>query len=184
MALLIIGLALWFAAHLFKRILPARRAAMGDAGRGVVAVVLVASVVLMILGYRWADFINVWYPPDFMLHINNLLMLLALWTFGSSEFKGVKPWPASRLRHPQLTAVKTWALAHLLVNGDLASIVLFGGLLAWAVVEVIVINRAEPDWTHPTPAPASKYAILAVITIVLYAVIVGIHLWFGLRPFP
>ena len=52
------------------------------------------------------------------------------------------------MRHPQLTAVKIWAVAHLLVNGDLASLVLFGGLLAWAVVEVIVINRSEV-WVRP-----------------------------------
>ena len=47
---------------------------------------------------------------------------------------------SARIRHPQLTGFKTWAVAHLLVNGDVASFVLFGGLLAWAVVAVILIN--------------------------------------------
>ncbi|GHF38176.1 NnrU family protein [Seohaeicola zhoushanensis] len=182
--LLIIGIALWFAAHLFKRLAPARRAAMGDKGRGPVALALLVSLVLIVLGYRWADMVHVWFPPVWLWHVNNLLMLLAVWTFGASEIRGGKVWPATRIRHPQLTAVKTWALAHLLVNGDLASILLFGAMLAWAVVEVIVINRAEPAWTPPPKAPARKLVVLAVITLVVYAVIVGIHLWLGVRPFP
>ncbi|MHA6263407.1 NnrU family protein [Arenibacterium sp. CAU 1754] len=184
MILLVLGIALWFAAHLFKRVMPERRAAMGDAGKGLVALVLFASLVLMVLGYRWADFIHVWAPPSFMVHINNTLMLFAVWVFGSSEIKGGKVWPATRIRHPQLTAVKIWALAHLLVNGDLASIILFGGMMAWAVVELIVINKAEPDWTPPPKAPSRKIAVLAVITAVVFAVVAGIHIGLGVWPFP
>jgi uncharacterized membrane protein len=119
-----------------------------------------------------------------MWHINNLLMVLALWTFGSSHIKGGKVWPASVIRHPQLTAVKIWAVAHLLVNGDLSSILLFGGMLGWAVLEVILINKAEPDWTPPAKAPAKKLAVLAAITVVLFVVVVGIHYWLGFSPFP
>src|SRR6056297_2483835 len=125
MTLLILGLLLWTVAHWFKRLMPAQRAAMGEPGKGVAALAIVAAVVLMVIGYRGADFVHVWAPPAFMVHISNLLMLLALWVFGSSAAKGAKAWPAYRIRHPQLTAVKIWALAHLLVNGDLASIVLF-----------------------------------------------------------
>ena len=47
------------------------------------------------------------------------------------------------IRHPQLTAVKLWAVAHLLVNGDSASLLLFGGLLVWAVLEVVIINKQD-----------------------------------------
>ena len=60
MTLLIAGLILWAAAHYFKRLLPAQRASMGAAGKGIVAVLLIASVVLMVMGYRAADFIYVW----------------------------------------------------------------------------------------------------------------------------
>ncbi len=184
MTLLILGVLLWSGAHFFKRLMPAQRAAMGEAGKGVVAVGSLIGLVLMILGYRWAPFVNVWYPPAFMVHINNALMILALWTFGSSMAKGAKVWPATRIRHPQLVGVMIWAVAHLLVNGDLASILLFGSLLAWAAGEVIVINRAAPAWTPPEVAGTATKIRLLVITLVLYGVIAAIHLWLGVSPFP
>ena len=184
MTLLIAGLILWTAAHYFKRLMPAQRAALGNTGKGIVAVALVVSVVFMVMGYRGADFIYVWQPPAFMMHVNNTLMLFALWVYGSSAAKGAKAWPAYKIRHPQLTGFKIWALAHLLVNGDLASILLFGGLLAWAVGEVILINKAEPEWTAPEKAGMATRVRLAVITVVLYGIISGVHIWLGVWPFP
>ena len=181
MGLLVLGLLIWTGAHIFKRVMPEQRAAMGDAGRGVVAVALLVSLGLMIWGYRGAEFIPVWYPPAFMVHINNLLMLIAVFVFGMSATTGRL---RGKMRHPQLTAVKIWAIAHLLVNGDLASIILFGGLLAWAVLEVILINRAEPVWDRPQPGEAKKDVLLVVITLVMYAAISAIHVGLGVWPFP
>ena len=184
MTLLILGLLIWCLAHWFKRLVPDVRGKLGDPGKGLVAVLLVGSVVLMVMGYRGADFIPVWNPPTFMVHVNNLLMILAFWVYGSSAAKGAKAWPAYKTRHPQLLGFKIWAFAHLLVNGDLASALLFGGLLGWAVVTVILINRAEPEWTPPAPAGAPTYIRLAVITLVLVAIVTGIHTWLGVWPFP
>ncbi|WP_176248084.1 NnrU family protein [Sulfitobacter sp. HGT1] len=183
MALLILGMILWVGAHYFKRLMPDQRAALGDKGKGVIAVALVVSLVLIIIGYRGAAFIDVWYPPSFLTHINNLLMVLAFWVYGSSAAKGAKAWPANKTRHPQLMAVKIWATAHLLVNGDLASIILFGGMLAWAVGSVILINKAEPDWTPPPAAGKATYIRLIVITAVVFVIVVGIHSWLGVSPF-
>ena len=183
MTLLILGLILWTFAHYFKRLAPEARARLADPGKGLVALSILVSVVLMIFGYRWAEFIPVWSPPAFLTHVNNLLMVFALWVYGSSAAKGAKAWPASKIRHPQLTAVKIWAVAHLLVNGDVASLLLFGGLLAWAVGSVILINRAEPDWTPPAPAGSKTYIRLAVITVVMLVVITGIHYALGVSPF-
>lgn len=184
MILLIAGVVLWTLAHYFKRLAPEARANLGTKGQGIVALALVASIVLMVLGYKAADFIPVWSPPAFMVHINNALMLLAFWVFGSSAAKGAKAWPAYKIRHPQLTAFKIWTLAHLLVNGDLASIILFGGLLAWAVGSVILINRAVPDWTPPEPAGKATYIRLAVISLVLFGLVTAVHAWTGVWPFP
>ena len=183
MILLILGLALWTAAHFFKRLMPDQRVALGAPGKGIIAVAIVASLIMMIVGYRMAAFIPVWTPPTIFTGFNNGLMLLALWVYGSSAAKGAKAWPAYKTRHPQLLAVKIWALAHLMVNGDLASILLFGGILAWAVGSAILINRAEPDWVAPEPAGQKTYIRLAVITLVMFIVIVGIHIALGVNPF-
>ncbi|MFP7674396.1 NnrU family protein [Marivita sp. S0852] len=181
MGVLILGVLLWSFAHFFKRLVPEKRASMGDAGKGLVAVLLLISLGLMIWGYRGAEFIPVWYPPAFLTHVNNLLMLIAVFVFGMSATTGRL---RGKMRHPQLTAVKIWAFAHLLVNGDVASLILFGGLLAWAVAEVIVINRAEPVWDRPAPGEAKKDVVLVVITIVAYLAMTGIHAWLGVWPFP
>ncbi|KIN71365.1 NnrU family protein [Sulfitobacter guttiformis] len=183
MTLLILGLILWIAAHYFKRLMPAQRAAIGNAGKGAIAIAIVASLALMIIGYRSAEIIDIWYPPAFLTGINNLAMIFALWVYGSSAAKEAKAWPASKTRHPQLLAVKIWAAAHLLVNGDLASIILFGGMLAWAVGSVILINRAEPAWTAPAPAGRATYIRLAVISLVMLVVISSIHILLGVNPF-
>lgn len=181
MSLLVLGVALWWAAHLFKRLMPAARARMGEAGKGAVAIAVVLSVVLMVLGYRSAGTIDVWTPPSWTIHLNNLLMLSALFLFSPGPKKGRL---LNGMRHPMLAGMRTWAFAHLLVNGDLASIIMFGGLFVWAMVEVVVINRAEPHWT---PAPRGSYAKDAMFlgaSVILMGIIGYIHNLLGYWPFP
>ena len=180
MLLLILGVALWAGAHLFKRLVPERRTAMGDKGRGPIALALLVSIVLMVLGYRMADGAFLWGRHPATVGINNLLMLLSVYLFAAS---GMKTAVARRMRHPMLAAVKVWALGHLLVNGDVPSFVLFGGLMGWAVVQMIMINRAEPDWTRPAPVPASKEISAIVASVIVYAAIAGIHYWLGYPTF-
>lgn len=180
MSLIVLGLALWIAAHLFKRLAPARRAAMGDAGKGLVTVGVLAGLVLMAIGYRGVEHVDLWYPPAFLTHLNNLLMLLAVYLYAAS---GMKTRITAVIRHPQLTAVKTWAVAHLLVNGDLPSVILFGGLLAWAVVEVILINRAVPRPAPPAPASMGKEAGAVVGAVVVFGAIAWVHNWLGVWPY-
>lgn len=180
MILILAGLALWAGVHFWKRISPDSRAAMGDKGRLIVTVGAVLAILLMILGYRGYDGPVYWYRSPATTGINNLLMVLAFYLFAAS---GAKTRITRRIRHPQLTAVKVWAAAHLLVNGDLGSIVLFGGLLAWAVAEVIVINRAVPDWTPAHPVPIKKEITAVIATVVVFAVVSAIHYWLGVNPF-
>ena len=184
--MMIAGLVLWIGAHYFKRIAPDARAKLGEPGKGLVAVLILAGLALIIVGYRNSELglVQVWFPPSWMIHNNNLLMLLAFWVFGSSAAQGAKAWPANRIRHPKLTAVKIFTLAHLLVNGDLGSTILFGGMLAWAVVSVILINKAEPEWTRPETALERTYIRLGVISVVLFSVVAGVHNWLGYWPFP
>lgn len=181
MILLILGLALWWAAHLFKRVAPEKHAALGDKVKGPVALTLVLSIVLMVIGYRGWFSVQIWSPPLWMTHVNNTLMLLSILLFGMASTSGRL---RGRLRHPMLMGFGAWCLAHLLVNGDLASIVLWGGLWVWAIVEVKVINAAEPKWNRPEPGQAKGDVKLVVISLVLFAVITGIHGWIGPSPFP
>lgn len=180
MTLLILGLLLWSGAHLFKRLAPDAHASMGGAGKGVVALASLAAIVLMVIGYRGADVVMLWSPPAFLTHINNLLMILAIYLFVAS---GAKTWITTKIRHPQLTAVKTWSVAHLLVNGDLASLVLFGGLLAWAVVAVILINRSSEVWVPEHGWPVRNELLAVIGTVVVLAVVGFIHNWLGYWPY-
>jgi hypothetical protein len=82
------------------------------------------------------------------------------------------------IRHPQLTSVKLWAVAHLLSNGETRAVILFSGMLAWAVLEVIFINRRDGAWTRPAPVGALKTTISAVIGL-----LVAVALMFGHRLF-
>ena len=181
MALLILGIVLWWAAHLFKRLAPAQRAALGHKGKGLMALVLLGAVALMIVGFRGAEFIHVWAPPPAFVHVNNALMVLALFFTSPGPRKGTLFY---KMRHPQLFGFSLWAVAHLLVNGDLAAMLLFGSMLAWAGVEVVLINRAEPNWTPGPRGSVAKGLMFLVISILLVGVIGYIHGLIGPSPFP
>ncbi|SNX69501.1 NnrU protein [Cereibacter ovatus] len=179
MLLLILGVALWSAAHLFKRVAPGLRQPLGIAGKGIAALLLVGSLVMMVMGYRQADFISVYVPPAGMGHANNLLMLFALIVFGASMSKG---WLWTKIRHPMLYGFALWAFAHLLVNGDVASLILFGGLGAWAVAEVVLINK-QTTWDRPLSGGPKRDLGLIGVVLVMYGLIALVHYWLGHNPF-
>jgi len=180
MLLLILGVLLWAAAHFFKRAMPDARARMGDAGKGAVAAALAASILLMIFGYRMAEGAFFWGRHPATVGINNLLMVVALYLTSPGPKKGALLY---RMRHPMLTGFLLWCVAHLLVNGDVPSFVLWGGLGIWAVAEMIVINRAEPDWTPPAKGSIGKDLMFLAISVVLLLVIGWIHTWLGYPAF-
>ncbi len=171
-ALLIAGIALWYAAHLFKRIAPGARKSMGDAGQGIVALVLLASIVLMVLGYRDIDTRYLWYPPLWLRPVNYVLVLIALFMLSPASKKGAL---LNRVRHPMLIGFSLWAVAHLVVNGELAAVILFGGLGVWALVEIVVINHAEPDWRPGAKGTLAKDGLFFLASVVLLGVIGYVH---------
>ena len=181
---LFLGIALWCAAHLFRRIDPGRREEMdkriGKAARGIVAAAILISVALMVIGFRGIDATLVYNPPEWGKHANNLLMAVAVVLFGLGSSKSrARSW----MRHPMLTGFLLWAIAHLLVNGDSASLVMFGSLGVWAVVEMLVINRAEPNWVRFQDGTLVGDIRLLAISAVAFAVIAAIHIWIGPNPF-
>lgn len=180
MNVLVLGLVLWVFAHLFKRLAPNARARLGVLpGKLAVTVVSLAALALMVIGYRRAGGDPVYVPLAGMGHLNNLVMLAAVFLAVTPAFRGVL---RNRLRHPLLTGTMLWAVAHLLVNGDVASVVLFGGIGLWAVASVVLINAQEPWRRPPAGSLRGDLAALAVATLV-YGAIAGIHGWLGYSPF-
>lgn len=186
MWMIVLGLALWSAAHFVKVWAPGRRAALAKSvgvlpAKIAIAVVLLIATVLLVMGYQSAEHIDIWYPPGFLVHVNNLLMILAVFFYVSGQIPSLV---RRRVRHGQLTGTKIWALAHLLANGDLASIVLFGGILAWAVVMVIGINKRDGKPTELPPATTLGLVIHLIVTLVVFGAITWAHNWAGVWPFP
>lgn len=184
MTLLILGLVLWTVAHVFKRVAPGPRAAlqdrMGDASKGIFAIVLLLSVVLMVIGYRGADSAFYWGRSPATTGVNNLLMLIAVALYGVGNSKSRL---RERMRHPMLWGTVIWAGSHILVNGDSASLILFGWIAVWALAEMALINRAVSDYSPWKGGSVAGDVRLVVISVVVYAIISGIHTWLGYYPF-
>jgi len=140
--LMILGLVLFFAIHLLPTRVALRTSLINKMGelpyKGVYSLVALAGLVLIVMGKGQAEFISVWVPPAFMAHVTKLLMLPALILLVAAYVpSNIK----AKVRHPMLAATKLWALAHLLANGDLASMLLFGSFLAYGVYDMISANK-------------------------------------------
>ncbi len=185
MNLLIAGLVLWSAGHFFKSLAPQMRAGMDEklgkiGGKAVMGVVLLIATVMIVNGYRAAPMEPAFDPPFWGKYLNSLLMIFAVALIGMGKSRGKM---RSVLRHPMLWGVVIWAFAHLLVNGDVASVVLFGGLGIWALAEMVLINKAQGAWVRPAPGPISGDIKWLVISAVVFVVIVAVHTWIGPAPF-
>ena len=137
LAILVVGLVVFLGAHVFVTCRSQRAAVIARIGEGPYKGLfsLVSLVGLILIGYGFAVYratgwIDVWYPPRWTHYVTQLLMWPASIFVVAAYIRG-DIWRT--LKHPMLVGVKTWAVAHLISNGDLGSIVLFGALLAWAV---------------------------------------------------
>lgn len=185
MGMLIAGVLLWSVVHLMKSVAPGLRSAIiARTGTGphklLVALSIVASIALMVFGWRSATPEFVYDAPSWGRHLNMFSMLFAILLLGAAQGKSrVKQW----LRHPMLTGVFIWAAGHLLANGDSRSLVLFGGLGLWALISIFTISRNEGAWIKPAEISSiGRELLLVVISIILYAVLFGGHRWFAGVP--
>ena len=177
MGLLIAGLVIWSFVHLTPAVAPAVKArwmgALGEKGYKLTfALLILLGLALIIFGWRSAEPTFLYQIPAGARHPVLLLVLVAFILFGASNYPTrIKNF----IRHPQLTGVLVWAVAHLLLNGDSRSVVLFGWMGAWALLEIIFINRREGEWVkQPAPAWSREFRGLA-ISLVVFVVVILIH---------
>ena len=177
MAILVLGLVLFLGMHAFTMVRGPRArlvARLGEgAYKGLYSLVSVLGIVLVAVGYgryRANDWIDVWYPPVWTRHLALTLVLLAFICVAAAYLPGNLK---RRLKHPMLLGVKIWATAHLLANGDLGSILLFGSVLAWAVMARISAKRRDEVQAHGGEAVAP-----AGLRNDALAVVVGAAAWF------
>jgi uncharacterized membrane protein len=167
LAVLILGLVVFIGAHVFVTYRDHRAALIKRIGalpyRGLFSLVSILGVILIGWGfadYRETGWIDVWHPPTFMRHITVLLVWPAIVLMVAAYLPGeIK----RKVKHPLLAGVKLWAFAHLLVNGDLGSIILFGSILGWAVYDRISLkHRTDPGGLN-IPFGGIRNDVLAVV---------------------
>jgi uncharacterized membrane protein len=184
---MIVGLVLFLGIHMLttQRKLRARLIASSGEGSYKVgyALVSVAGIVLIAWGfahYRATGWIDVWYPPKPLKHITVALMLPAVILVVASYIRGRI---YTTVKHPMLTGVKLWAVAHLLANGDLGSIILFGSFLGWAVFDRISLKRRTDAGAPPIPIGGLGNDLIAVavgfiaylaLAFVFHPVVIGV----------
>ena len=185
LAIMIIGLAIFLGAHTLVALRPQRAAVIARVGegpyKGLFALASLIGILLIGYGfarYRAAGYIDIWVPPHWIRHVTEALVwpaiIFVVAAYVPSNIKRV-------LQHPMLAAVKLWALAHLLANGDLGSIILFGSILAWAVYDRIAVKQrgeaAAPAAIAPSCGYRNDFIVVVAGTLLYFALGFWFHPW-------
>ena len=187
MTLLIAGVLLWAVVHLMPAVAPSVRQGLVDnlgekPYRGVFALLILASVVLIVLGWRSAPPVGVYAVATWSKTAAFVLICIAVLLIGAAHH----PTRIKRvLRHPMLTGVALWALAHLLANGTSRAVILFGGIGAWAILEILLINRRDGAYTKPAaPDFSEEMKGLFFSGVILLGLLLAHPYFAGVTPFP
>lgn len=185
MILFLIGFVIFFGTHLWTALARRNREALirklgAGPYKGLYSLVSLAGFALIIAGWRGADASVLYAPPAWTKHVAYLLMLFALILLAAAYLPKGKI--AAAAKHPMLAAVKFWAFAHLVANGEVRSVILFGAFLAFGVIDRIAVKRRG----EPTPsagaavndamAIAAGAAAWAAIYFYLHPYIAGVPL--------
>jgi uncharacterized membrane protein len=195
LAVLVAGLAAFIGAHVFVTMRAERAAVIARIGENAYKVVfaLVSLAGLILIGYGFGQYratgwIDIWYPPRWTYYITQFLMWPASIFIVAAYIRG-NIWRT--LKHPMLIGVKTWAAAHLISNGDLGSILLFGSFLAWAAYDRITLKHRSDPGAPPIPAGGRRNDIIALVVgtvlylalgLVFHPLVIG-HAVFGKSAF-
>ena len=191
MLYLILGLVIFLGVHSVEIFSPTFRsravARLGEGPyKGLYSLLAIVGFVLLVWGYGVArqDPVLLYAPPIWVRHLTLLLMLPVFPLLFAAYLPGrIK----TATKHPMLASVKIWAFAHLLANGMLADVLLFGGFLAWAVVDRISVKRRAVVRPVPGPPPGKLNDVIAVVggLAVYVAFVFGLHTWLiGVPPLP
>lgn len=190
MLVLILGLILFLGTHSVRIFADDwRRSTIARVGegpwKGLYSLVSIVGFVLIVWGYGIArqDPVLLWISPEWMRDVALTLNLIAFLLFGI--YLVPAGWLKARVGHPMLLSVKVWAFAHLLTNGTLADLFLFGGLLVWAIADFAASRRRDRSaGTIRIAGPVRNDAIAILVGLVLYVAIVWrLHLWvIGVSP--
>ena len=185
----VVGLLLFLGVHSTRVFAEGWRSAMiariGERPwKGIYSVVSIVGFFLLVWGYNQArQQMPLWDPPAVMRYVTVLLMLpvFVLLVAPYVPRNGIK----AKLHHPQILSVKLWAFAHLLSNGNLADVLLFGGFLAWSIVSFSAARKRDRAAGTVYPAGTPRGTIIcAVVGLALYAAfMMGLHTWMiGVAP--
>ena len=154
--------------------------------KGVFTLLMIVALYLIISGWKSMTpeapevLDMIFTPPDWGGHAAGLLVLIGFVLF-------LAPYPPNNirrmLRHPQLTGMVSWGVGHLFAVGTARAIVLFGGLALWAVIEILLLNRRDGQWTKPAAVAFKKdVALVAFSVLAFLAFLYTHHLLFGGAP--
>jgi uncharacterized membrane protein len=190
MAVLILGIVVFLGIHSVRIVAPGTRdaliARLGEGPwKGIYSLVSIVGFVLIVWGYGLArlDPVVLWVSPEGLKHVALLLnlvafVLLGLYLLPSGRLK-------ARLGHPMVLSVKVWAFAHLLANGTLADLILFGSFLVWAIVDFASSRRRQrAAGTILIAGPPRNDALAVLVGVLLWGFMVWRgHLWLiGVSP--
>ncbi len=182
MELLVLGLSIWFLLHLLPVTASGlRRSLITKIGlmpyKGLFALGILASVAFMVLGWRSVANVTSLYDIYDMAIVPALIMILCGFVLMAasnlrSNFKRT-------FRHPQLLGFTLWSAAHVLLNGELRAVVLFGGLCLWSLVTMALLNRRDGVFEKPAKELPHKGVMVCAIGFVLFIVAVKGHAYLG-----
>ncbi len=175
MNFLIAGMVLFFTVHLIPSLVGIRSMLVTRLGetkyQALFAIVAMTGLILIIYGKSQAGVQSIWLPPDWGTKAAPVLMVLSLILLAAANMKSnIKRFT----RHPMLWGVALWSAAHLLANGDLASIFLFGSFGVYALFDMFSANLRGAK-KQQTKYPLAKDAIVIVAGIVAYGIFIFLH---------
>jgi uncharacterized membrane protein len=186
MICLVLGVLLFAGIHMLPTALATRGRLVERLGeqpyKGLFSLGVAGGIALMVIGWRSSVPSYLYAPPGWSAAVASLLIFAALVLFVAS---GIPTNLKRLIRHPQLTGVVIWAGAHLLANGDSRSLVLFGGIGVWAIVEMGLLNRRDGTWQRPEPLPLVAELKPLIGAAVLFAILFLVHPYIaGVSPLP